>query len=153
MKVTKKIATLALSAALLMSVSVGSASAKWGWGDTWDDAIQIYSSGHGDSVSSSTIDNTSDNDWYVINNSSGSEFDYVLSLKSPAGLNYDLQLVKVDSNGSIVKTIDVYDNGSGGTDAIGATVQAGYKVYAKVHSHGANDFGDQSYTLKFSKRN
>lgn len=154
MKFVKKLSTVALSAVLLMAVSAGSASAKWGWGDSLNDAVQIYYSGGGTTVTDAWIDSTSDYDFYVIDNRGSSDpVRYSLTLKSPAGKNYDMQLIAVDPNGNIFDTKYAVDDGPGGTELFGSfSCMGGWRTYVKVSSHGTNDYGaEEFYKLSFFK--
>lgn len=151
----KKFAIATLLTAFLIVVGASSVSAKYGWGDSLNDAMEIYSPGGGDSSASFPIEGTDDYDFFLINNNYGSEdLRGAVSLHSPSGLNYDMQFITVDSNGQIISVTNGYDTGAGSTDANGIYVPTGQSLYVKVYSHGAYDYSpDQFYRLAFTKFN
>ena len=152
MKKFKKLSIMTLLTVFLLSLGGSSVFAKYGWGDTINDPIILYNSYTNISEVSLPIDSTSDYDFYLIDNRNGSSYlGHSVSLKSPAGLNYDMQYITVDSSGNILSVDNGYDTGAGGTDARGASVAPGHALYVKVFSHGAYDYdSNQNYLLRFS---
>ncbi|MET3549248.1 hypothetical protein ABID47_005885 [Paenibacillus favisporus] len=143
----RKLSIITLFAVLMLVFGSSSAFAQYGYADTWDDAIQIYYPGDTGGEASSTIDGTNDDDYYFMNNFSGEDVNFSLALYSPSGVNYDMQLIRVDQDGNILKVTDVYDYG--GVDAFGAYLLSGQGLYIRVHSHGANDYDSSNqYRLK-----
>ena len=57
------------------------------------------------------LDNATDDYWFYVPNNTSKSFDVSFVLKSPAGINYDLQWVRVNSNSKIYSLGNVYDNG------------------------------------------
>lgn len=154
MKKVRKLSIMTMLAVFMLSLGSSSASAAYGWGDSIYDPIVLYNSYTEVNNAMFPIESTSDYDFYLIDNRSGSSYiTYTLSVKSPPGLNFDIQFITVDSSGNIISVSDGYDTGTGGTDGRGASVQAGQALYVKVYSHGSNDYSpDLFYDLRFSIR-
>lgn len=154
MKIFKKVSTMLMTLTMcLMIFGDDVVFAKTNWGDKFEDPVTIYQYG-GDSTEVVPIDNVNDMDWYLIDNSSGPAFNFSVLLTPPSGINYDLQIVRVDTNGSITGNSYAYDNGPGNLDGIGTGIGAGCKIYVRTMSHGRNDYNhNRPYELKFIKYN
>ncbi|MBP1999293.1 hypothetical protein J2Z69_000312 [Paenibacillus shirakamiensis] len=150
----KKISIVTLLTAILLSLAAGSASAQYGYGDTFESPMEIWNP-----YTSSTntvilpIDSPNDNDWYVVNNASGSKYiNFSVAVTPPSGIDLTLQLVRTDSNNNITGTSYINYNGKGEVEAVGTDVQAGKKVYIRVISTGRDDYDpNRPYTLQFTK--
>ncbi|HDK7158939.1 TPA: hypothetical protein PTV68_002473 [Clostridium botulinum] len=154
MKIFKKVSTMLMTLTMCLLIFGGDVVfAKTNWGDTFEDPVTIYKHGGGSTSVVVPIDNVNDNDWYLIDNSSGPDFWFGVGLTPPSGINYDLQYVKVDENGALTKSRYVYDNGTGNYDGFATSIDAGCKVYVRVMSHGRNDYDpNRPYELKFTKQ-
>ncbi|KIN80199.1 hypothetical protein [Clostridium botulinum] len=153
MKIFKKVSTMVMALTMCLMIFGGDVVfAKTNWGDTFEDPVTIYKHGGGSTSVVVPIDNVNDNDWYLIDNSSGPTFHFAVLLTPPSGINYDLQIVRVDANGALTRSSYAYDNGPGNEDSIGTGVEAGCKIYVRVMSHGRNDYDrNRPYELKFIK--
>lgn len=138
----------------LMVVASPSVFAKHGFADTIADADLLWRPGTSAASATQPIESFNDNDFYLVDNTHGDYLSYAVILKSPPGLNYDLQLIIQDGRGQILQVKNVYDTGTGGTDGLSSHLEAGYKMYIRVQSHGYNDYSSsQYYNLIFEKHN
>ncbi|ACO85594.1 hypothetical protein [Clostridium botulinum] len=153
MKIFKKVSTMVMALTMCLMIFGGDVVfAKTNWGDKFEDPVTIYRHGGGSANVMVPIDNVNDNDWYLIDNSSGSTFSFGVFLTPPPGINYDMQIVRVDENGAITRSTYVDDNGPGNLDGFGTGIEAGCKIYVRVMSHGRNDYDrNRPYELKFIK--
>lgn len=148
-----KLSIMSLLTVCLMALGGGSAFAAYGWGDTMNSAISLYTPGSGNSSAGVPLHHYNDNDWYVINNADGAEsFWFQVILYPPSGINLDMQIVYTDANDNITKTTLVNHNGPGEGEAIGTSIKAHSKIYVRVMSAGYNDYDpDRAYEIIFNK--
>lgn len=119
-----------------------------------ESAVSMYYPGGGSySESSVPLQGPDDQDWYVINNSWGSEhFSYSVILWPPSGIDLYLQIVRVDSNNNITYTETLDNGGPGGAEAIGWDVKPYERVYFRVFPKGPNDYDpNRPYSIEFRK--
>lgn len=142
-----------LLSTFLLAFSATSSFAAYGWGDTMETAEVMYYPGGGTYYQASVpLESSTDNDWYVINNDSGSYvFDYYVILTPPAGKDLQLQIVRTDANNNIISV--EYNNygGPGQEEGRGWSVLPGEKHFYRVMPVGLNDY-DPSVPYKFEFR-
>ncbi|MDU1322152.1 MAG: hypothetical protein E6931_11665 [Clostridium botulinum] len=151
----KKISTMLMTLTMCLMIFGGDVVfSKTNWGDTFENPVTIYKHGGGSTRVVVPIDNVNDNDWYLIDNSSGLDLSFSVGLIPPSGINYDLQIVRVDENGVLTSSRYRYDNGPGNEDGFGTKMGAGCKIYVRIMSHGRNDYDpNRPYELRFIKYN
>ena len=149
MKARKMI--VAFLVAALMVVGAPAAFAMHGFGDTLQDAVELYSTGAPDYKHyTMPIDSINDNDWYLIDftDSDQNEMGAHVTLSSEQGAVYDFQLIETDRFGSILKVMDY----SGESSVKGAwpVISKGHKLYMRVFTRGYDGIG-KYYTLTFKR--
>ncbi|MFE1629114.1 hypothetical protein ACFLFF_20435 [Brevibacillus reuszeri] len=128
----KKLLTSGMLLAAL-TLSAQSAFATIGFGDTRAEAVLIKKYGS----SSGAITSSKDVDWYKYDNRTGESI--VVALESPAGKNYDFDLIYISANGVESPKSTPTDFGQGGTDVLGIQLGLGDQVYIKVYGHTSTD--------------
>ncbi|BFH65406.1 hypothetical protein [Paenibacillus azoreducens] len=143
-------ATVALAACLMVFGASNSAFALTGFADTMDTAAVMYRAGGGPSYDITIpLDSPTDHDWYVVDNSGGSDtFWYYVILTPPPGINLQFQWVRTDAYNNIIETGFNNFNGPGQEEGRGASAFAGEKTYFRVMPVGYNDY-DPSVPYRF----
>lgn len=96
-----------------------------------------------------TIADSTDVDWFTWTNNTGVELsNWIATLYSPAGVNYDLDVITI--SGGYESSVTGQDNGIGQTDGVATSpVYPGDTVFFKVRGHRAADFNPvAAYTLE-----
>lgn len=137
----------------LLTITSPSAYALTNFGDTIQDAVNLYHYSWGDPSEKEytlPIDSINDYDYYYIDYANGdaSAIGFRVTMTSRWGVVYDLQLIETNQNGGIVNVIN-YDQDSTEKN-IWYSMPNGHRAYIRVSSHGPNDYG-QFYTLKFKR--
>ncbi|MBV6717316.1 hypothetical protein PC41400_27185 [Paenibacillus chitinolyticus] len=140
-KLKKIVPALVVTASLLLSSQ--SAFAVSGLADTRSEALNVYPN----TDYTWTLDTAADEDWFYWTNSTSSTQYLSGSLLSPAGKNYNLQLVLVTAGGWEY-VLNTNDNGPGQHDGFNSTLQPGDKIYFKIRPSGF-DY-DKSNPYKFN---
>ncbi|MBD3920550.1 hypothetical protein H8B09_17435 [Paenibacillus sp. PR3] len=142
-KVGKKLVIGVMTSAMLL-FGASSVYAYDGWADSLADAYSLNGPLNGVTT---TINSSVDVDWYKWTNDTGRSVALEARLQSPAGKNYDLN-VMFYFNGSTGAISSASDNGPGGLDSFGiSTVNPGETVYYQVRGQTGKDY---STTLPYS---
>lgn len=150
----KFISVFALATLFVFSLGTSSSFAAFGYGDTMDTAMELWNPYTIDTNEVSlTKDSTSDDDWYLVNNSNGStNIGYSIILNPPEGIDLFFYTMKMDNDGNIVSLTVNNGSGPGGVEAVTTGLEAGHKAYIRVMSVTSTDYDeDNPYTLKFKK--
>jgi len=135
-----------LSAAVLLISLVGftqSASALTGFADTQSTAYSI-SKGN---IVYNVIDSSSDVDWYVYQNNTGTGQSVQMALTSPATINLNVTLLWFHADGSMT-THPATDFGTGGTDRMTSITAPGDKLYYVIYPKSNVDYDpSRQYTF------
>ncbi len=158
MKGLKKIA-IVIFVVCFMTFSSIQAFAITNVADTLGTALPLYHAGmsgwDGSSSSSNLlIDSPSDKDWYEIDNGLGNPFSFMITLTPPSNITYDVQFVRMDTNGIISGPYNIGNSGPGSPVIFGTDVQRGCRVYIIVSPHSSSDYdASRPYKLEFLKLN
>ncbi|MGE6230896.1 hypothetical protein [Paenibacillus chitinolyticus] len=141
-KLKKIVPALVVTASLLLSSQ--SAFAVSGLADTRSEALNVYPN----TDYTWTLDTAADEDWFYWTNSTSSTQYLSGSLLSPAGKNYNLQLVLVTAGG-LEHVLNTNDNGPGQHDGFSSSLQPGEEMYFKIRSSGSDYDKSNQYKFNF----
>ncbi|WP_239617118.1 hypothetical protein [Cohnella mopanensis] len=119
--------------------------------DGWADSIPTAYSLNGPiSGVSTTINGSDDVDWFSWTNDTGKSVNFVASLQSPAGKNYDLHAVTYTGS-SYLSNGAATDHGAGAIDSMGGNLPAGWTMYFQVRGQTGSDYSTSlTYNINFS---
>ncbi|UKS26714.1 hypothetical protein LOZ80_35345 [Paenibacillus sp. HWE-109] len=119
--------------------------------DGWADSIATAYSLNGPLSGVSTTINASDDvDWYSWTNDTGSNASWNATLQSPAGLNYDMHMV-LRTGTQYLSLGSAGDQGPGGLDWPGGTIQAGDTIYFQIRGQKGSDWSTSAlYTFNIN---